>query len=111
MSETDPPGESENWERKVIEKLARSALDEQRKSRNWGIVFKSLTFIYLFALLFVAFGWLGGREPMPGDHTVVSRVTDVTGKVQPTADELASKRSFLETNSQVPRKLKIAARG
>jgi len=44
----------------------------------------------------------------PGDHTIVSRVTDTTGKVQPTEQELESKKSFLEQNSQAPRKLKIA---
>ena len=43
----------------------------------------------------------------PGDHTVVSRVTDVTGKVQPTEEELAVKKTFLEDNSQFPRKVKI----
>jgi hypothetical protein len=37
----------------------------------------------------------------------VSRATDITGKVQPTAKELDSKKSFLEENSQSPRKLKI----
>ena len=46
-----------------------------------------------------------------GDHTLVSRATDITGKVQPTAKELESKKSFLEENSQHPRKLKIAAAG
>jgi protease-4 len=71
MSESESAGEKQNWERQVIEKLARGALDEQRKARNWGIFFKSLTFIYLFALLFMAFGWLGGREPLPGDHTAL----------------------------------------
>jgi len=79
MSETEPGGSKENWERQVIEKLARSALDEQRKSRNWGIFFKTLTFIYLFALLFIAFGWLGGREPLPGDHTALVEVNGVIG--------------------------------
>jgi protease-4 len=77
MSELDPAGGKENWERQVIEKLARAALDEQRKSRNWGIFFKALTFIYLFALLFVAFGWLGGREPLPGDHTALVELNGV----------------------------------
>ena len=49
--------------------------------------------------------WTGAT---PGDHTLVSRVTDVTGKVQPTAQENETKKSFLEENSQVPRKVKIA---
>jgi len=48
------------------------------------------------------------RDPMPGAHTLVSRVTDITGRVQPTADENAGKRTFLEENSQAPRKVLIA---
>ena len=44
----------------------------------------------------------------PGDHTIVSRVTDTTGKVQPTEQELETKKSFLEQNSQAPRKVMIA---
>jgi DMSO/TMAO reductase YedYZ molybdopterin-dependent catalytic subunit len=43
----------------------------------------------------------------PGEHTLVSRVTDVTGKVQPTLEELANKKTFLEDNSQHPRKVMI----
>lgn len=38
-------------EMKVLEKWASSVLKEQRSTRRWGIFFKSLTFIYLFALL------------------------------------------------------------
>jgi DMSO/TMAO reductase YedYZ molybdopterin-dependent catalytic subunit len=44
----------------------------------------------------------------PGAHTVVSRVTDVTGKVQPTEEELSTKKTFLEDNSQHPRKIMIS---
>jgi DMSO/TMAO reductase YedYZ molybdopterin-dependent catalytic subunit len=44
----------------------------------------------------------------PGEHTVVSRVTDVTGKVQPTTEDLEVKKTFLEDNSQHPRKVMIA---
>ena len=49
--------------------------------------------------------WKGAT---PGAHTLVSRATDVNGKVQPTAQELETKKSFLEENSQVPRKVMIA---
>jgi DMSO/TMAO reductase YedYZ molybdopterin-dependent catalytic subunit len=45
--------------------------------------------------------------PTPGEHTLVSRVTDVTGKVQPTEKDLENKKSFLEDNSQQPRKVMI----
>jgi DMSO/TMAO reductase YedYZ molybdopterin-dependent catalytic subunit len=44
----------------------------------------------------------------PGEHTLVSRVTDVTGRVQPTEKEIENKKTFLEDNSQQPRKLMIA---
>lgn len=50
------------------------------------------------------FQWVGAA---PGEHTIVSRVTDVDGEVQPTAAELARKRTFLEDNGQFPRKVKI----
>lgn len=57
------------------------------------------------------FGWkfytLTWNGATPGDHTVVSRVTDANGVVQPTAEELSTKRSFLEQNSQVVRKIKV----
>jgi len=48
------------------------------------------------------------NNPTPGDHTLVSRVTQMDGKVQPTEQDLAEKKSFLEQNSQAPRKVKIA---
>jgi len=51
------------------------------------------------------FDWTGAT---PGDHTLVSRVTDTNGGVQPTAADLATKKTFLEDNGQFPRKLTIA---
>src|SRR5207248_2006619 len=51
------------------------------------------------------YAWNGAA---PGEHTLVSRVTDVHGKVQPTSEELETKKTFLEDNSQFPRKVKIA---
>jgi DMSO/TMAO reductase YedYZ molybdopterin-dependent catalytic subunit len=44
----------------------------------------------------------------PGEHTLVSRVTDAKGAVQPTEKELENKKTFLEDNSQHPRKVTIA---
>ncbi len=43
-----------------------------------------------------------------GEHTVISRVTDATGLVQPTEADLANKKTFLEDNSQHPRKVMIS---
>jgi DMSO/TMAO reductase YedYZ molybdopterin-dependent catalytic subunit len=52
-----------------------------------------------------SYRWQGAT---PGEHTLVSRATDANGVVQPTATELARKKTFLEDNSQFPRKVMIA---
>lgn len=44
----------------------------------------------------------------PGEHTLVSRATDANGVVQPTVEELSRKKTFLEDNSQHPRRVRIA---
>src|SRR5215470_372230 len=43
----------ENWERRIIERLATEGLLEQQRARRWGIFFKLLTFAFLFVTLFV----------------------------------------------------------
>jgi protease IV len=82
-----PRGES--WERDVIRKLAESALAEQRKARRWGILFKSLTFVYLFVILFIALGWVGSRDGVrTGKHTAM---VELSGVIE--SDSLASSDS------------------
>jgi DMSO/TMAO reductase YedYZ molybdopterin-dependent catalytic subunit len=44
----------------------------------------------------------------PGEHTLVSRVTDASGAVQPTTAELKRKKTFLQDNAQYPRKVMIS---
>jgi DMSO/TMAO reductase YedYZ molybdopterin-dependent catalytic subunit len=51
------------------------------------------------------FDWKGATA---GDHTLVSRATDVNGTVQPSAAELRRMMTFLEDSSQFPRKITIA---
>ena len=51
------------------------------------------------------FDW---KDATAGDHTLVSRATDVNGTVQPPAADLHRKKTFLEDNSQFPRKITIA---
>lgn len=52
---------SSSGEMKVLEKWATSVLKEQRATRRWGILFKSLTFLYLFAI----FGLFFVNQPLP----------------------------------------------
>jgi DMSO/TMAO reductase YedYZ molybdopterin-dependent catalytic subunit len=54
---------------------------------------------------FYNYTWTGATA---GEHTIVSRVTDANGLVQPTEKDLENKKTFLEDNSQHPRKVTIA---
>ena len=58
-----------------------------------------------FSWKFFTYTWNGAT---PGEHTIVSRVTQADGLVQPTQEELSNKKTFLEDNSQHPRKIVIA---
>jgi hypothetical protein len=58
-----------------------------------------------YAWKLFTYRWEGAT---PGEHTLVSRVTDTTGRVQPTVTDLESKLTALENNAQWPRKLQIA---
>jgi protease-4 len=71
--------EQDNWERQTIEKLAFSAIKEQRRTRHWGIFFKSLTFIYLFILLFYAMDWIGEGSGASIEHTALIDIQGVIG--------------------------------
>ena len=65
------------WQRDAIEKLAGSALTEQRTARRWSIFFKGLMFTYLFVILFLTLGWFGGGKNSAGSHTALIEVAGV----------------------------------
>lgn len=74
--------QNNNWERGVLEKLAMTAVQEQRRARHWGIFFKTLTFGYLFVILFLVMGWMGKSEQAlsTGKHTAL---VDMQGVIAP----------------------------
>jgi protease-4 len=69
--------EDTKWQRDAIEKLATSALSEQKTARRWSIFFKGLMFAYLFIILFFALGWLGDSSKSLGAHTALIEVSGV----------------------------------
>ena len=77
MSEQEKPAPA-NWERDVLEKLALSAIQEQRRSRHWSILFKTLGFLYLFIILFLAAGWFGSDGVSIKEHTAL---VDLQGEI------------------------------
>ena len=82
-SQQEPATQDTAWQRDAIEKLATSALSEQKKSRRWSVFFKSLMFVYLFIILFYALGWLGGGKKISNAHTAL---IDITGVIEAGGD-------------------------
>lgn len=62
MDNPQPPINEPAWERKTLEKLAFSVLEEQKARRRWGIFFKFLGFSYLLVVLVVFVDWGAGTE-------------------------------------------------
>lgn len=71
--------DGQDWQSETLSKLVFSALHEQRRSRRWGILFKSLTFAYLFLLLFYLPGQFEGTDDLvkKGKHTALVEVQGV----------------------------------
>jgi protease-4 len=70
----DDAGDAKSW--KLLEKTLLASVQEQRRSRRWGIFFKSLTFLYLFGALalfspLMDFGKGGSRST---SHTALIEV-------------------------------------
>ena len=71
----------------------------------WQLATMDPTTTEKYSWKFFTYDWHGAT---PGEHTVISRATDVEGTVQPTAEELEVKKTFLERNAQHPRTVMIA---
>jgi protease-4 len=88
MSEQEKPAPA-NWEREVLEKLALSAIQEQRRSRHWSILFKTLGFLYLFIVLFVVADWFGSDGvSIPKAHTALIDLQGVIAADATSADSI-----------------------
>lgn len=76
MSESQQP----HWEREVLEKLAFQSLKEQKRHRFWSVLFKSLTLVWLFLMLFYMLNWIGGSSAKSSeDHTALIDIQGVIG--------------------------------
>jgi protease-4 len=79
-----------NWEREALEKIALSALHEQKIARRWNIFFKSLTFLFIFILLFLGYGAERVSKGGSGKHTALIELNGVIGE----KDEVNAKDFF-----------------
>lgn len=83
--------ENDQWERDALREIALEGIRERRRARRWGIFFKILLFIYLFALLAMSPSceWPAGAEI--GRHTAV---VDVDGEIS--AESPASAQRIID---------------
>lgn len=81
---------NENWERDAIMKLATSALDEQRKTRRWNMLFKFLLLAYLIAVLWISFSKSGLNKSASssGEHTAL---IELAGVIAPDSEASADR--------------------
>lgn len=75
--QSKPDGDKE-WQ--LIEKLLMQTNKENQRARRWGIFFKSLTFLYLFVILFLFTlpNWMGDSSgKLGGAHTAMVNIKGV----------------------------------
>jgi protease-4 len=84
-TESTQPNSDAHWEREALEKVLLASVEEQRRSRRWGIFFKSLLALYLGGALWMAYKpWSGSTSGKEGDgHTAVIDVAGVIAPGQP----------------------------
>jgi protease-4 len=80
--ESNKPEHEQEW--KVIGQLVSSIQVEQRRSRRWGIFFKSLTFVFLFSVLAIVMSG-DDVESLSASQEHVA-VIDVFGPIMTGAD-------------------------
>jgi len=82
-----PDEGSKEW--RLIEKTMLSMQAEQRRSRRWGIFFKSIGFLYLISLLFLFQSPFSGNVPSPGAGGAHTALVDVQGVIASDQDASA----------------------
>ncbi len=90
MDNPNSPDNEPGWERKAIEKLAFAAIEEQRKRRYWGIFFKSVGFIYLFAVLVALVDWDATAEHQERHAALVDLRGVIEAKGEANAENLVA---------------------
>ena len=81
---------NDNWARETIKQIALTQVTEQRRARRWGIFFKFLGFMYLFAILMlIKFDW--GHDDLMGETKKHTAVVDVKGLIASNTEASAEK--------------------
>lgn len=95
------------WEKDIVERLAMGALEEQRRTRRWGIFFKFLLFTYLLLallpLLLISMDDLQMDEEDSDGHTALIQLNGVIAdNSDASADKIitALRRAFKDEDTK-----------
>lgn len=90
------------WERELISRVTFAGIREQRRTRRWGIFFKTLTFAYLGLVLYLAFPMEESRLAVGKKHTAVIEINGVIASdAQANAEEIITglRAAFKDKNT------------
>lgn len=102
-----PTQNGPEWQ--ILEKAVLASVEEQRRSRRWGIFFKTLTFIYLlFIIVLMGKGCSTSKEGSAVSSSAHLAVVDIIGTIDASSNQSvnsedtnkALKRAFEASNSK-----------
>ncbi len=98
-----PPGDDEQWQRDLLNRLAFASLSEQRRTRRWNMTFKFGLLAYLVALLLIYLpdDWIGSDGD--GPHTALVEVRGIiSDNSDASADRIVAglKAAFKDENTK-----------
>ncbi|HFE38262.1 MAG TPA: S49 family peptidase [Gammaproteobacteria bacterium] len=97
--------QTDDWQRDLLNRLAFSAINEQRRARRWGIFFKSLFVLYLFGILALYYPKTASDLEF-GKHATHTALIDISGPIAESAtasaDNVVSalRRAFKDKNTK-----------
>lgn len=110
QSEHKVPPTAQGQEWAILEKAVLASVEEQRRSRRWGIFFKSITFVYVLIVLLMmvkgcnrstnAEGISSSTEPHLAVVNIIGTIESSTNGVNSTDTTKSLKRAFENRFSQ-----------
>lgn len=86
---SDDMDKNENSDRGVLERLLLAHLNEQRRTRRWSVLFKSIGVVWLFLVFFIIAGQFDGEFVSTSPHTALIDLNgEIGGNDGITADKL-----------------------
>lgn len=81
MNDTTPHPDKPGWERELLTKLAMESLEERRRARRWGLLFRAALFLYLILILVLTIDFSAYDLPWQEEDEKFSALIDLEGLI------------------------------